>query len=378
MIIKDPLYGFIKFSKLAKKIVDCEEFQRLRYIKQLGVCHYVYPSANHNRFEHSLGVYHLTKIFINNLKENSEDIDFNERHLELICIAALIHDIGHVCLSHMFDNILEKLNICKELENHENRSILLINHINNKYNLKMNKDELFLIEKIVKGEKIEEYPEWYFEIVANHKNSIDTDKIDYLLRDSYHIGLNVNFDYRYLINNVKIINNKLCYNEKISYTIYSLFLQRFKLHKEVYKNKKVLCINSMISDIILKSKDFLNITKIFTNNSLEWLKITDDILNYIKYNCKNEEIQNIFKRLNNRDLYKFLNDIDKTKINQKNILKKNIVLSLSSLSNNDNPFKKILFFKSSNKNDYFSMNIKDISKTISNNFFDITEYYIVK
>ena len=63
MIIKDPIYGFIKCTKFAKQIIDTEEFQRLRDIRQLGVCHYLFPSANHNRFEHSLGVYHLTKNF---------------------------------------------------------------------------------------------------------------------------------------------------------------------------------------------------------------------------------------------------------------------------------------------------------------------------
>ena len=377
MIIKDPIYGFIKCTNLAKKIIDTEEFQRLRDIKQLSVCYYLFPSATHTRFEHSLGVYHLTKIFINNIKENSINTEFNERNLELITIAALIHDIGHIAFSHMFDHqiLYNMKNIDNDLKEHEDRSCILIKYMNNKYDLNIKNKELILIKNLIKGKIMSEYPHWYFEIVANYKTSIDTDKIDYLLRDSYHIGLQVNFDYRYLINNVKIINNYLCYNEKIGYTIYSLFQQRYKLHKEVYQNKKVLSIVSMISDIIIKSVKFLNLENKFKNKSFEWLFITDDILNYIKYNNKDDEVQNIFKRLYKRKLYKIIKNDDK--FENKNILyKKNIVLSLSS--NKDNPFKNIKFFKSNDNNKYYNIDIKNISKIISNNFFEINEYFIIK
>ena len=200
----------------------------------------------------------LQKIFINNIKENSININFNERHLELITIAALIHDIGHIAFSHMFDHqILYNMeNIDDNLKEHENRSCILIKEMNKKYNLNIKENELLLIKNLIKGKIMKEYPNWYFEIVANLETSIDTDKIDYLIRDAYHIGLQSNFDFKYLINNVKIINNNLCYNTKISYTIYSLFCQRYRLHKEVYKNEKILSIVSMISDIIIKSKDF--------------------------------------------------------------------------------------------------------------------------
>ena len=71
MIIKDPIYGFIKIDDFIKKIIDTEEFQRLRYIKQLGVVSYIYPSATHTRFEHSLGVYYLCCELIKCLISNS-------------------------------------------------------------------------------------------------------------------------------------------------------------------------------------------------------------------------------------------------------------------------------------------------------------------
>ena len=65
MEVYDPVHGLIRICPLAKKVIDTEEFQRLRNIKQLGCCYYVFPGASHNRFEHSIGVYHLSKQYMN-------------------------------------------------------------------------------------------------------------------------------------------------------------------------------------------------------------------------------------------------------------------------------------------------------------------------
>ena len=64
MELYDPIHGLISVCPLAKKIIDTEEFQRLRNIKQLGCCYYVFQGASHNRFEHSLGVYYLACKYI--------------------------------------------------------------------------------------------------------------------------------------------------------------------------------------------------------------------------------------------------------------------------------------------------------------------------
>ena len=63
--IYDPIHGFIEVNKTCLKIIDTPEFQRLRNIKQLGACEYVFPGATHNRFSHSLGVYYLSSKLIN-------------------------------------------------------------------------------------------------------------------------------------------------------------------------------------------------------------------------------------------------------------------------------------------------------------------------
>ena len=83
MDVYDPIHGNIFIDPLAKAIVDTPEFQRLRNIKQLGCCYYVFPGACHNRFEHSLGVYHLTKEYIQILESKKDDISLLERTLAI-------------------------------------------------------------------------------------------------------------------------------------------------------------------------------------------------------------------------------------------------------------------------------------------------------
>ena len=106
MEIYDIIHGNIIISPLAKKIIDTEEFQRLRNIKQLGCCNFVFPSATHTRFEHSIGVYHLSCKYIDIL--NRKKVYYNETERKCITLAALIHDLGHGPYSHLFDELFEK------------------------------------------------------------------------------------------------------------------------------------------------------------------------------------------------------------------------------------------------------------------------------
>ena len=95
MKIFDHIHGYINICKSAKKILDTPEFQRLRNVKQLGCVYYVFPSASHNRFEHSLGVYHLTRLYMDKLNSMGNGVLFDQSEYKLISIAALIHDLGH-------------------------------------------------------------------------------------------------------------------------------------------------------------------------------------------------------------------------------------------------------------------------------------------
>ena len=131
--VRDPIHGFIHFDEIERKIIDSRPFQRLRNIKQLAFCYYVYPGAMHTRFEHSLGVMELaTRVFdhFDNPKHPDHeqfrasfgelDIKKAEEARRILRLTALLHDIGHLPYSHSGESILP------EGRKHEDVSVAVI------------------------------------------------------------------------------------------------------------------------------------------------------------------------------------------------------------------------------------------------------------
>src|ERR1700759_2893219 len=94
-IIRDPLWNNIRLDPLSFELIDTPAFQRLRYVRQLGLAFLVYPGATHSRFEHALGTYHLARRTLSLLEEQPEYDAISRDDCELVRIAALLHDIGH-------------------------------------------------------------------------------------------------------------------------------------------------------------------------------------------------------------------------------------------------------------------------------------------
>ncbi len=104
-LVRDPLWNSIPLDATAVRIVDTAEFQRLRYIRQLGHAHLVYPGATHTRFDHALGVYHLTTTALRHLRERGGVSPEAWEGEELVPYAALLHDIGHYAYSHALEEL---------------------------------------------------------------------------------------------------------------------------------------------------------------------------------------------------------------------------------------------------------------------------------
>jgi HD superfamily phosphohydrolase len=104
-LVRDPLWNTIRLDPTAVRIVDTAEFQRLRYIRQLGLAHLVYPGATHTRFDHALGVYQLTVTALRHLRERGGTPPQAWAGEELIPYAALLHDIGHYAYSHALEEL---------------------------------------------------------------------------------------------------------------------------------------------------------------------------------------------------------------------------------------------------------------------------------
>src|SRR5690606_38784166 len=114
-VVRDPLWNTIRLDRTALRIIDTPQFQRLRYIRQLGLAHLVYPGATHSRFEHALGVYHLARRTLRILGERGELDGIDRDECRLVPYAALLHDIGHYPFSHA----VEELDAERVPEDHE-------------------------------------------------------------------------------------------------------------------------------------------------------------------------------------------------------------------------------------------------------------------
>ena len=255
--IYDPIHGFISVSPLLQLFIDTPEFQRLRDLKQLGATYFVYPSATHTRFEHSLGVCHLAGSLLQNLKKNQPELSITKNQIDLIQLAALLHDLGHGPFSHLYDNYI----IEKDEPEHEERGIKIFKNIvesNPIIKNRINNDSIKFVCDLINPSK-ELKNNWIYQIVCNKVNDIDVDKIDYILRDSYHIGLPLQGEFSRLITMVKVCNyedNKvLAWNKKLQYEIFLLFSSRYRLHKQVYTHHTVKSFEYLIIPIIQKLKN---------------------------------------------------------------------------------------------------------------------------
>ena len=360
--ISDCIYDFIKVDDVALSIIDTPEYQRMRNIKQLGLTHFIYPSTTHTRFEHSLGVYHLAGELMKHLRESQPELKITDRMILMVKIAGLVHDIGHVFLSHIFDyRIMPKLKIAHK--EHEERGIELFEHICKKYDIKLTNDEIKCINAMIMGQKYGGYPDYMFEIVANKENNLDVDKMDYLMRDCYYVNLSCGFNFRYLFNMARVIDGHICYHKKVAYNIYQLFNLRYTMHKKVYQHWTTVKIEHMMTDIILKANHVLKLENYFTDK-FGWTKLTDMIFFMIDTHPDLEESRSLLERLYKRDFYKNVESDDGTD---------NIITNhrrMGYTNQDENPINSIRFFDNNDKNKYYNLKREDISSVLPSQFYE--------
>ena len=236
MIIRDQIHGDIEFSEAEMKFIHCKSFERMRFIKQLAFAEYVYPSAGHNRYQHSLGVTKCVTDMYNAVIKNYPDF-YREGDIELLRMMALSHDLGHSPFSHASEELSlitheERLTDILEMEK---KNIILAHD----YDI----ESWELINQVYNGEGLVYIKDKH--LIALHSfmdNFIDADKIDYLLRDSLNCGVNYgNFDKAGLINNLTIIKDKnglenLAILDTGIQALESFILARYYMFSQVYQN----------------------------------------------------------------------------------------------------------------------------------------------
>ncbi|NXE39843.1 SAMH1 triphosphohydrolase, partial [Ptilorrhoa leucosticta] len=337
-VFNDPIHGHIEMHPLLVQIIDTPQFQRLRYIKQLGGTYFVFPGASHNRFEHSLGVGYLAGCLVRTLKERQPELDITQRDILCVEIAGLCHDLGHGPFSHMFDGRFIPLTRPDLKWKHETASVQMFEHLiaSNKleedmksYGLVLEEDMIFIKEQIggpideTACEKLWPYrgrpkeKSFLYEIVANKKNGIDVDKWDYFARDCHHLGIPNNFDYKRLLMFTRVCEVKnqkhICTRDKEVGNLYEMFHTRNCLHRRAYQHKTGNIIE-IITEAFQKADKFFEIRgsggKVYQiSTAMEdmeaYTKLTDCIYLEILHSSRPEleEARKILRKVERRELY---------------------------------------------------------------------------
>ncbi|MCW3136205.1 MAG: HD domain-containing protein [Canidatus Methanoxibalbensis ujae] len=229
-VIRDPIHGYINVEGFAMDLLDTVEMQRLRRIRQLGFSYLVYPGANHTRFEHSLGVFHLADVLTSQLGM--------EEDRDEILAAALIHDIGHGPYSHVTEPLLKKYaGIC-----HEDIDDILRGYTNTRAagSITGTRTVAEVLEdrdinvrdvlSLVKGERMNNAG-------TILKGEIDVDKMDYLVRDAYYTGVAYGvIDNMRLIQGISLYNGEIVLTKKGITPAEYLIFSRFIMYPSVYNH----------------------------------------------------------------------------------------------------------------------------------------------
>jgi putative nucleotidyltransferase with HDIG domain len=377
--IFDPLHGFIAITPLMKQFIDTEEFQRLRDLKQLGATVFVFPSANHTRFEHSIGVSHLAGLMAESLKKNGYSVD--ERTIELIRIAGLLHDIGHGPFSHLYDDYVKN----ESIPEHEERGCQIIRKMVEGYDINITGEEVNEVIKMINPGEEEKYI-WKYQIVANKINQLDVDKLDYIQRDSFYLGLKCGGEYSRIINDAKVFElnegkSIIAWPHKLQYEIFQLFATRYRLHKQVYNNPNVKACEIKIIEM-LKVIDNIKVDLSTYGDSIIYCKHVD-IMRMSLFQRKYPKFIGEFTFVNGRLENEFHLQFEKY-MNKNNIYYQRIQIGFGGKRN---PLKNIKYFKNDmiveNNPEMFSFMIPHVHKELlirlycrdSDNFEDINMHY---
>jgi uncharacterized protein len=262
--ITDPIHRYIRFSDTEREIVDTVIFQRLRGIRQLAGAHLVYPSAQHSRFEHSIGTMHIAGYAGETLL--SKGYFGDEDKVQQLRLAALLHDVGHGPFSHLFEEVLmEKHNM-----NHEDMGKQIISRSEISDILGKHGYNSSDICKLSFGQSNIQF---FNEIISG---ALSADMMDYLPRDSLFTGVEYGkIDYHRLISSFEVTTDgHLAINKSALYSLESMLISRYEMYKAVYFHKTVRSAEVMLLRSIMLADEQLNLTDKTLN---KYLSLTDEI-----------------------------------------------------------------------------------------------------
>mgnify|MGYP000023224061 CR=1 FL=1 len=311
-IFNDPLYGFISIHRgIIYDVIEHPWFQRLRRINQLGLTNVVYTGANHTRFQHTLGAYHLMNRAIAVIRQKGHEITPEES--EGVYLAILLHDIGHGPFSHTLEHsIIEGVS-------HEDISIQFMKALSEEFDGKLDLAIQIFTNTYHKA--------FLHQLVSSQ---LDMDRLDYLMRDSFFTGVSegvIGSDR--IIQMLDVANDNLVIEAKGIYSIEKFIIARRLMYWQVYLHKTVLSAENLLVNIMKRAAEISRSgTELFASPALKYFlqnsvskedfetqpelldlfsQLDDfDVISAIKVwqNCDDRILSQLSKRLIQRSLLK--------------------------------------------------------------------------
>eukprot|EP00930_Biecheleria_cincta_P049313 TRINITY_DN3453_c0_g1_i1.p1 TRINITY_DN3453_c0_g1~~TRINITY_DN3453_c0_g1_i1.p1 ORF type:complete len:730 (-),score=135.87 TRINITY_DN3453_c0_g1_i1:3-2192(-) len=341
----DRVHGQVILEPLLVAVVDTPEFQRLRKLKQLGGTDHVFPGGTHSRFEHSLGVAHLAGLMVESLQRKQPELAISNSDVLCVKLAGLVHDLGHGPFSHMFETFVNRIRLAsgKSKWHHEacSRSLLMLLLSENQILLEdyfpcdsaespaqQLEFVMMLIEGLAPGapwpDSIGRPPakRFLFDIVANKRNGIDVDKLDYFHRDIASVfgsASPLGCDIPRLLESVRVLSvegeTQVCFEEKMALNLGDIYRTRSWMHKFVYLHHTAKAVETMMCDVLVLSKDVVEVRGMdnkpvkladAVEDPVAFSKLGDWILDFIWASCdaRLAEAQQLLARIYRRELYR--------------------------------------------------------------------------
>ena len=240
------VHGYIYLSPMAQRVVDTVEFQRLNWLHQLGASFLVFSSASHTRKSHSFGVYHIARRMAKALQRRHPTI-VSDRDIELVGLAALLHDIGHFAFSHVGDEVFK--GSASPMKAHEARSIGMLRHMHRKYGWALTQSEVETLCQMIHPDAAHA-GQWRFQLVSGY---VDADRMDYVVRDSANVGIMTGFGFhhvQHILDHIGIgKHGGLVFDAKVERDVLELLTARSRLHTKVYQHRVSVAIEQMLVEI---------------------------------------------------------------------------------------------------------------------------------
>src|SRR6476661_8886304 len=248
-VIRDPLWNNIRVDPLALRLIDTRAFQRLRYVRQLGLAYLVYPGASHSRFEHALGAYNLARHALGLLEERGFTQGLPADECIVVRCAALLHDIGHYPYSHALEEI--------GALHHEEvaRPLITTGQVADVLRDGLGDDAPERIMALVRGKSDSA-------LAGLISGSLDLDKIEYLKRDAFMCGVNYgDIDVDRLLNSLTVVDDPggrgraVGLYEKGLSALESLLFAKYQMYRNVYWHHAVRSATAMYKRLVVDALD---------------------------------------------------------------------------------------------------------------------------